>query len=285
MFELKIENIKGQILKLTQNESNYQVIEITGLEPPQAVINTVKSANRDGSMFNTSFLAERNVVITVALTGDVEKNRLKLYDVFSTGDYCKVYYSNYSRNIYCEGHVEAIETALFSQKQQVQISIICENPYLYALNQIYIDISKAFNNFEFPFAIEKAGTEIAIINENRRAEIINSGETTGIEMTLYTNTQNTVVSNPVIYNAKTGEFLKINTDIQYGEVVVVNTTKGKKSIKKIINGLEQNIINSLETGSTWHQLNSGHNVFDYSSDTGQTILHIEFAYNVVYKGV
>ena len=285
MFELKIENIKGQVLKLTQNESKYQVIEITGLEPPQAIINKVRAANRDGSIFNSSFLEERNIVLTVLLAGEVEKNRLKLYDILGTGEYCKIYYSNDSRNVYCEGHVEAIETDLFSQKQEIQISIICENPYLYDLNQIYVDISKAFNNFEFPFAIEKAGREIAIINENRHAEIINSGVTTGLEMTLYTPIQDAVVSNPVIYNAKTGEFLKINTDIQYGEVVVVNTTKGKKSIKKIINGVEQNIINSLETGSTWHQLNSGHNVFDYSSDTGQTILHIDFMYNVVYKGV
>ena len=92
MFELKIENTKGQFLTLTQNESNYSIVSIEGLTPPVAAVTMLKNANRDGSKFSSSFLTERNIVITVALNGDVEKNRLKLYDFLSSGNYCKIYY-------------------------------------------------------------------------------------------------------------------------------------------------------------------------------------------------
>lgn len=284
MFELKIENEKKQILTLSQNESNYQIISITGLKPPKATINTIKSANKDGSSFNSSFLEERNIVLTVALAGDVAKNRLKLYEFLNTGSYCKIYYNNGLRDVYCEGHVEQIENDPFALSQQVQISILCEDPFLYALNQIYVDISKLFRNFEFPFSIGSEGKEISIININRRTEILNLGEPTGIEIKLFINNDVTV-SNPVIYNANSGEFFKLKTEVNKGDVILINTNKGKKSIKKIVDGIEQNIINSLESGSTWFLLNTGLNVFTYSADTNQSLLFVEFNYNVVYKGV
>lgn len=285
MFELKIENIKGQLLKLTQNESNYRIISITGLNPPSAEINTIKSANRDGSIFNSSFLSERNVVITLALSGDIERNRIRIYEFLGTGNYCKIYFSNGLRDVYCEGHVEQIENDIFSKNQEIQISILCEDPYLYALNQIYVDISKTFNNFEFPFSIESEGKEISIRDINRITEIVNTGNSTGIEMTLTVITEGVSVENPVIYNAKTGEFFKINTELNYGEKILINTTKGKKLIKKNVNGVDHNIINQLELGSTWHQLKEGHNAYAYSSDTNQGLLHIDFNYNIIYKGV
>ena len=48
MFEAKIENKKGNILTLSQNESDFQIIRITGLNPPNAQINTNNLAGMGG---------------------------------------------------------------------------------------------------------------------------------------------------------------------------------------------------------------------------------------------
>lgn len=283
MFELKIENKNGILLNLTQNESNYQVVGIEGLQPPAATINLSKNANMDGSTFNSSYLNERNIVLTVKLRGEVEKNRLKLYEFLGTGDYCKIFYSNGSRQVYCEGHAESIENDMFSESQEVQISIICENPYLYALNLIYMDISKDFNVFEFPFSIEESGAELSSLELNRRASVLNLGEApTGIEMTLHSTMH---VRNPIIYNESTGDFLKLNTDLNVGEIIIINTNKGKKYIKKYVDGVEYNILNTLVGGSTWHQLKVGANAFVYTADENESTLFIEFTYGTLYKGV
>ena len=53
MFTLIAENKYGQQLELTHN-SAYEVIEIDGLDPPDAIINTTRNANADGSVFNSS---------------------------------------------------------------------------------------------------------------------------------------------------------------------------------------------------------------------------------------
>ena len=75
MFEARIENTKGSILTLTNNESKFQLISITGLNPPKAQINVSTIAGLDGAKFNSAKLETRNVVINLKINGDVEENR------------------------------------------------------------------------------------------------------------------------------------------------------------------------------------------------------------------
>ena len=77
MFTLKVENIKGAVLELTDNEEDYQIANIEGITPPNANINTSTYANGDGSAFNSSKIPNREIVITVYINGDVSQNRLK----------------------------------------------------------------------------------------------------------------------------------------------------------------------------------------------------------------
>ena len=159
---------------------------------------------------------------------------------------------------------------------------MCADPYLYDLYDIYTDISKIYDKFEFPFAVEGDGIEVTIYDENRRANVVNVGEVVvGVEITLYADT---LVKNPIIYNEATGQFLKLNTTIDKGEIIIINTSKGKKSIKKYVEGIEYNIINTLTSSSTWHQLVVGENIFTYSADDNPISLHVEFVHNTVYKG-
>ena len=99
MYILKVENITNNVLTLTQRESDFQVLQIDGLNPPNAQINRSTVAGLDGSKFNSSKLNERNIVITIKLNGDIEKNRLYLYSFFNTKRWCKIYYKNESLDV------------------------------------------------------------------------------------------------------------------------------------------------------------------------------------------
>lgn len=154
MFTCKIENEAHNILELTQNESNYQVINISGLNPPNAQINRTPVAGMDGTNFNSSKLEERNIVITLKINGDIEQNRIKLYSYFNTKQWCRLYYKNELRDVYIEGYVETVEVDHFVIDQTMQISIVCPKPYFRALDEIITDVSKILKMFEFPFAID-----------------------------------------------------------------------------------------------------------------------------------
>ena len=284
MYTLTVQNPRGETLKLTQDESNYQIVRIDGLNPPKANINSTQIAGMDGSRFKSAYVNMRNVVVLIAINSDVEKNRLRLYSFFGTGKWCKLYYANDSRNVYCEGYCEAIDCSLFDIKQQLQISIICPDPYFKSLTEIVNDISKTFSAFTFPFAIAESGIEFSIIESHREAEVINPGEITcGVIIRMRAEIDGIV--NPIIRNVTTGEFLGVETTLNHGDVLEINTNKGQKAIIKYVNDIPQNEINGLMDGSTWFQLEPGVTKYYYEADANETYLKIEFVHNILYEGV
>ena len=153
MFTLKVENTRGAVIELTNNEENFQVTDISGLNPPNANINTSNYANGDGSSFNSSRIPNREVVITVYINGDIQKNRLTLYKFFRSKEWCKIYYKDEYRDVFVEGYVQTLDVTPFVQKQVAQISILCPDPYLKDIETIVQSISKVIKRFTFPFSI------------------------------------------------------------------------------------------------------------------------------------
>lgn len=284
MYTLTVENTKGEQLRLTQNEIIYQIASIDGLTPPKANINTTTIAGMNGTRFKSSYIQTRNVVITVAVQGEVEKNRLRLYNFFGTGQWCKLYYSNSSRDVYCEGYCETVDGSLFVMSQRIQISILCPDPYFRSLTEMVSDISKTFANFEFPFSIDEEGKEFSIIDEHREADVYNPGEIAcGVIIRIYAEADG--IENPIIRNVLTGEYLGVEVTLDQGDVLEINTNKGQKAITKYIDAVPQNEINGLMNGSTWFQLEPGLNRFYYEADTLDLFLKIEFLHNILYEGV
>ena len=156
MYSAKIENSSGEELTLTGKEPVYQIVDISGLDPPPAQINLTAIAGLDGAVFNSSKLQTRNLVLTVRINGGnsgVETNRLLLYNYFRTKERCVFYYKNGSLDVMIEGYVESVECGLFTKNELAQISIICPYPYFRSLTETVTDFSKNRSLFVFPFSI------------------------------------------------------------------------------------------------------------------------------------
>ena len=129
MFTLKIKNNRGEIYELTHNRRQYSILDITGLTLPQCNVNMISSAGQDGGEYSSSNLNPRNIVITLALEGDIETNRQLLYTIFPLHSPVTVYYQTFNRDLYIDGYLESIDGSLFAQREAMQISIICPDPY------------------------------------------------------------------------------------------------------------------------------------------------------------
>lgn len=284
MFTLKIENKKNEILELTQNESDFQIVSVTGLNPANAQINRSTIAGLDGSKFNSSKLEDRNIVITLKLNGDVEANRIRLYRYFSTKQWCKVYYKNSSRDVYIEGYVETCECDLFSASEIMQISIICPNPYFKALEEIVDDISKIIAMFEFPFSIEDP-IPFSEVDLSKVTNVQNNSEIeTGVivEVEFLKN-----INKLLIRNIDTGQTMTFNYAFKEGDFLSIDTNKGSKSLKLIRNAQEINIFSALSKTSEFIQLTVGDNYFSYLADDGENDdgVSITFRHYTLYGGV
>ena len=153
MFTLIAENKYGQQLELTHNDA-YVITEIDGLDPPDATINTSKNANADGSVYNSSYINDRQIIITMAINYPAEENRINLYQYFKTKMPITLYYQNDSRDVYIQGYVQNMQIGFFDKKQIAQITILCPKPLFNDVNDDTSKLSQIADLFEFPFSIE-----------------------------------------------------------------------------------------------------------------------------------
>ena len=280
MFDLSVKNISGDVLRLTRNNS-YAITGVTGLTPVAANINTSTTGINDGETYNSARLGYRNIVITLYFTHDVEKNRIKLYDYFQTKQFCTLYFSNDSRDVCIDGYVETFECDLFSVSETAQISIICPNPYFKSVSETVNSSSAIISNFEFP--TEFNTVESSTTAENNSVIIPNSGDVpAGMDIVI---NFTSAVTNPVIRNAATGEYFRLNREFVSDDVVTVNTRNGEKSVKLTHLGVDFNIINALDAGSSWLQLRRGNNTLYFNADSGVDHMTVTFKHTDLFAGV
>lgn len=286
MYTAKIENNNGEILTLTGKEKQYQIISITGLNPPKAQINSSSIAGLDGAIYNSAKLETRNIVITVRINGNVEANRLNLYKFFPTKTKCRFYYSNGSLDVSIDGYVDNVECNLFAKSEIAQISILCLSPYFQSIAEIIADSENSLPQFTFPFSIDiGAPVVFSELTEDGEIAVYNSSESetpTSIEIDF-----KAAAHSLTLVNTNGGGTLELDFDFATGDKVIVNTTKGGKSVTLMRDGALSNLFSAVKKGSKFFQLKPGVNMIDYAVD-GQPesdAVFIVFRFHNSYRGV
>ncbi len=286
MFTLEVENTKGAVLELTSNENNFQVTNIEGLDPPNANINTSNYANTDGSSFNSSKITNRQIVITITLNGNVERNRLILYKYFKNKEWCKIHYRTELRDVFIEGYVQTFDVPQFVQKEVAQIAILCPDPYFKDLNEIVTSISKVIKRFTFPFSIN-VDEPIAFsdLDIEKVTNVVNDSESdTGLIINV---TFLGTVNRLEIRNTDNGKNLIIEYQFRENDKLVINCNKGRKSVILTREAVEYNLVPQIKGKPTFFQLGIGDNHYSFLADDGKNdmLVDIRFKYYKVYLGV
>lgn len=286
MYQVSIENARGQSIQLTGNEANYQILNIEGLNPPQAQVNTTNIAGMDGAKFNSSKLQTRNLVITIKINGNAEANRINLYQYFPTKEQVTFYYSNGSRDVFIKGYVNSCEVNPFSQSEQMQISIICPQPYFKAIDEIIADVSNVTALFTFPFSINLSEPiPFSSYESNKVTNVFNPADVkTGVIIQI--DIMDTV-NDILIRNVETGDTFEINYAFQAGDRITVNTNSGEKSVHLLRDGVVSNLFSSIVSGSVFLQLQAGDNPLGFQVDDGDNddLVYITFSFYSMYRGV
>lgn len=283
MFDLYIENEYKQMLKLSEKIQEYSIISIAGLDPPDAQIYEMKNSIQDGNAYNNATLDDRIIVLTFAINGPAEVNRLELYKYLKIKRKHRIYYKNGVRDVYIDGYLESFPISFFEQKEIAQATFRCPEPYFKDFIEIDGNISVLQKLFEFPFEIE----EPIPFSEFKVGEgqlLINKGDVeTGMVFKLYA--ERGTVINPVIYNLESGEKFALNITMQEGDEIDVSTIYMNKAVTRIRDGEKTNLIDDVSYDSTWLQLKPGGNTFLVNADVGVINLDVYVDVNVLYQGV
>lgn len=269
MFSLSVTNSKGEQMELTHNAS-YTITSIDGLNPPDAVLNLYKQAGADGMIYNSATLDARQIILTMAINGPAEGNRIALYRYFQTKKTVRLYYSNDNFEVYIDGYVQNMTVDYFGQKQIAQITIICTDPFFHyavPLETVFGDGDVAL--FEFPFSAPAAGVEFSRNESGSDFTMENPSSECGMLIRFQASGS---VSGPKIFHGDTDEFIGVTTTMASGDIIEINTKVGAKSITKISGTTRTNLISSRMTGSSWIRMLPGLNHFAVSATSGASDL-------------
>lgn len=304
MFELRLENINANIVDLNDGE-RYEVISVSGLNPPSASLLTSKSPNKKGLKHNGSTLNERVVVIQIKLLGNVEESRNALYSWVEPEQYAKIYYQNGVKSVYCEGYVEACDVDLFTNNEIVSVEILCGDPYLKDMQEMIVEITSLLNQFVFPFAISHDGqipvssenpdgTESVVyynwgipfstLKENSITSLVNEGAETGVQFVIRCTEP---ITSFVIFDAdnSTRQF-KIEYSFPTDWQIVIDTEGSPKTCKAIKpDGTVLNILRYVKGNPTWFTLKKGNNRFGYLANDGAAAVEMSIRFTNKYMGV
>ena len=248
----------GQTLNLSNNP-NYALIAVAGLTPPTAAINTSPLATKDGSVFNSSRLNNRNVVLPICPLGNVENARLELYRFFKAKQAVTLAFRTASRNVTIDGWVENVPGELFSQLQKIQVSIVCPDPYFKDVNETAVDFVSG------AATIDNASDEaVGFITE-----FTASGAVEGVTLT----------------NGTNGQSFSVSVTMESGDKLILNTKRGEKSVTLVHNGTAASVINLMDVNSKWIALEVGSKALTFTCTSGAANLTARSTLQPIYEGV
>lgn len=289
------------VLELTRPEkSGFVIKSITGLGAGKANVNTTEVATNDGSLFNSSRIPSRNIVISLKYlwNDSVEDVRQLSYKYFPIKKKVTLLIETDNRSAEIEGYVESNDPDIFSKDEGSDISIICPNPFFYSAGNNGINTTVFYGVeplFEFPFSNESL-TECllemgAIQNQTEKVIVYNGDAEIGVTITIHAVGEAGTIT---IYNTGTREIMRIDSNkleaftgsgIMAGDDIIICTVKGNKSITLQRSGKSINILNCLDKDADWFRLAKGDNVFAYTAESGSSNLQFRIENRIIYEGV
>ena len=153
-----VRNFKGETLEmeLTHPEKTGLLIyNIEGIGGATGSINTSDTATGDGSWYNSARVDTRNITVSLKLMNlpgqSVEESRHVMYRYFPIKKPLRLTFITDRRSMYIDGYVESNETPIFTNQENTQVSIVCPDPFFYALDGSIAQFDTADSLFEFPF--------------------------------------------------------------------------------------------------------------------------------------
>lgn len=169
---------------------------------------------------------------------------------------------------------------------EFDLQIECLNPFWREEEETKEDIASWVAAWHFPCVIEKDNTKSMIYGYRAESVIVdcyNEGDvSTGMRIRF---TALGTVSNPILLNVDTEEFIQINATMKTGDVIEINTKYGSKGAKLIRDGVETDYFRYIDVDSTFMQLVIGDNMFRYDAASGVNSLEVSIFYSKEFLGV
>ena len=282
---LKYTNARGESITF-RNNSSFFIGSVEGLGDVDADNQSQKAPYQDGDSYIGSNLEPRFLSFQVTIRGlndtDISEKRYQLASLFNPKLGLGVFeykYGDVIRTIVAVSeHIPKYGTGfenLGRRHQKAIVSLKCPNPYW---RSIEITEEPAFEPlFQFPFE-----GEFQMGMQRDRRSIMNDGDSPAPLFVEFFGP----ASNPKIINNTTGEYIKINQQLNENERMLIDTTDGNKSVFFVdSNGNKRNVFNWIDLNSTFFKLEIGENDIEYTADSDIQGAVVNISYSKLYAAI
>lgn len=256
-----------------------------GLGNVRNIVSTFKAPSQDGAFFVSDNLDMREITLsgTIVSGGAEETYELRRELIRAFNPKLKGTLIVGDLSIPCTVDEAPVFGDGTARTRTFFVSLLCPSPFFESLNEIRKDLAAWYAMFEFTLEIpEDDGIEFAVREPSLIIEVENLGDVPcGASFEFHALGE---VDTPMIINAVTGEYIKLNRVMRSGERIIVSTHfANKKVISNIVD--EPNVFPSLDDGSAFLQLEVGSNHFRYDAAEGLDNLEVAVYFRQLYLGV
>lgn len=276
-------NSTGESITLGSGAFLFNKLE--GLGDVDADIQQQSAPYQDGTTYIDSILAPRFISFEVLIVGKgntITSLRSQLSSVFNPKlgiGQLKVKIGDSVRIINAvPDHVPSFPSGIENRGNNHQVGIvdlICPNPYWQSPS---ITEEPAFEPlFEFPFEGEfEMGMQ-----RDQRIIVNDSDAPAPLQVEFFG-----PALNPKIINNTTGEYIKVNKQLEEDERMMIDTSDSNKSVYFVdSNGNERNVFNWIDLDSTFFKLIVGENDIEYTADSDIQGAIVNISYSKLYTAV
>lgn len=290
-YKFVFTNSKNQTITIS-NIGHFRLEEVEGISGVGSISQLEKNPFQDGATYLSTSLEPREITITgqIRANGNMADLRKRLLSVLNPklGKGTLIFESEQTKKrIDCivlnapvmpdaRGNREA-------NFQRFQFSLLAPGAFWRDVDDIISEIAVWRGSFSFPLEIVESGIEVGFREPSLIVNVFNGGDVgTGMIIDFRANA---TVDTPSLFNVYTREILKINTIMESGDMIRVNTRFQQKRVELIRNNETTNIFNLLDLESTFLQLDPGDNLLRYDAEDGLDNLEITIRYTPQFMGV
>lgn len=303
MKSITVTNEQGFSMTFTEVYTDGFLLEnATGVQEAKADVIRTENAMGDGSIWNSSRMKERNIVLTLRDLphADHRRNRARLYRLFPIKSGGTLTYTDGTVTrvipVYCESVVADAKNLANS----FTISLISPNPYFTDPEPTDVALAAWEGAFEWPaqaatpdtgefeFDAQALDTDVQEFG-TRTEDLIVTCENAGDVPCGFVLTFSAAgtITDPGILNVDTGEQLTLNLTLGAGDSVAVDTRFGHRTAVLTSGGVQYNVFRYITAGSTFLQLPPGESHFTATlggSAATSADLDISIRYETNYIG-
>ena len=293
MKSITVTNEQGFSMTFTEVFTDGFVLEnATGVQEAKADVIRTENAMGDGSIWNSSRMKERNIVLTLRDLphADHRRNRARLYRLFPIKSGGTLTYTDGTVTRVIPVYCESVTADAKNLANSFTISLISPNPYFTDPEPTDVALAAWEGAFEFDFEFDAEALDTDVQEFGTRTEDLivtceNAGDVPcGFVLTF---SAAGTITDPGILNVDTGEQLTLNLTLGAGDSVAVDTRFGHRTAVLTSGGVQYNVFRYITAGSTFLQLPPGESHFTATlggSAATSADLDISIRYETNYIG-